>query len=472
VGVTLIADEVGSMPPDGRTGRGRPLTLVAGAGAVVVGAVYPVTASLVSPVALPAVGVAILLFVISLRRPGVGVAVAFVLASLTPGLAGSRSWVPGVVWTATLVAVLAASRPALRAGEPAASLPPLGLPVLLYGGTMMAAYAVSPAPELGFHLLRNAVAGILLFLVASTSLRSWQDITTALRGTSLSALIVGGLACLQYLRGASTGIGFVTSSGVLVARETAGFIHPNLLGGFLVALVPLAAGAAIIDRPWRLVHVTGLVLALGGIYLSFSRGAILAVLLMPLLLLRGRWIALLVPAALITLAVGVPPVMTERFALGGQDGGQIAGRRDIWSTAGSIWIERPLLGTGLGGFPGAYAAVRVSGKQFLPDTRFQPPPHAHNLELQLLAEQGLVGFCAFGAVVVTTGRHVRRLRSSRSRRQAALGAALLAWLAGILLHNLFDATLVENAGVQFWGVLGLLSAAIRLGRAEAGVGGG
>ncbi len=448
-----------------RTGRGLLWTALTGAAAVLLGALYPASASVVGPWALPAAVAGAVLLALSVRRPGVGLAVAFVLTSLNPGLVGRGAWIPGVVWTALLMALLAL-RPAVSGDGRPPGLPPMTLPVLGYGATVLVAYAASPAPQLGLPLLRATVSGIALFVVAASTLRSWSDITSALFGTSLAAVVVGGLACLEHLGRLSTDVGFITSTGALVGRATGGLGHPNLLGGFLVVLVPLAAVAAVVDRRWRLLHLAGLLLAVGGIYASFSRGALLALLLMPFPLLRGRWLLSLVPAAVLALAIGVPSVMTERFTLGDQGGAEVAGRRDIWSTAGAIWLERPLLGTGLGGFPGTYAAVRVVGKQFLPDTRFEPPPHAHNLELQLLAEQGLVGFTAFGAVAATAWWSAAGLRRSRQRAYALLGGALLASLSGVFVHDLFDVTLVENAGVQVWGVLGILSAAAGLAQAE------
>lgn len=365
---------------------------------------------------------------------------------------------PGVAW----IALLLASQ-VLRPGDAAEGgtgrrLPSLSLSVLVYGATMLAAFALSPATDLGLPILRSTISGILLFLVAATALRSWSHLGDALVGLSAAALLVGGVACLEHVTGASSGVGFVTSTGALVNRVTAGFGHPNQLGGFLVVLIPISFAAAVIDRRWRIVHLVGVIMGVGGVYASFSRGALLALAIMPLLLLRGRWLLLLAPVAVVGLSVGVPSVMAERFELGDRDGAQIAGRTDIWSTAAAIWLERPLLGAGLGSFPGTYATVRVSGKQFLPDTRFSPPPHAHNLELQLLAEQGLVGLTAFGFVAVKAGQSARRLSRERHRAAAALGSGLLAMLVGTLVHNLFDVTLLENTGVQFWGALGLLSA--------------
>lgn len=467
MGLTLQSPRVDSRPEPAPGARRRsdalwaPLAL---AGSVLIGLTYAATAAVVGPWTLPALLVAAGLAAASLARPGVGVAVAFFLTALNPGLAGQTAWVYGAGWGVLLFALLVL-RPGVAADGPG-RLPPLGLPVLVYGVAVLGAFAASPATDLGLPIVRSTLTGVLLFLVAGWSLRTRSDVTTALLGLSGAAVITGGLACLQQVVGASTSSGFITSTGSLVSRVAGGFNHPNQLGGFLVLLVPLTCAAALIDRRGRLVHLAGLVLAVGGISASFSRGALLALVVTPLVLLRGRWLLLLAPAAVLALGVGVPSVMTERFALGGQEGAEIAGRRDIWSAASSIWAERPLLGTGLGGFPGTYAEVRVPGKQFLANTQFEPPPHAHNLGLQLLAEQGLVGFTAFSTVAALAARHALRLRRSADRFSALLGGALLASLLGLLVHNLFDVTVLENGGVLLWGVLGLLSAVVALDRAE------
>lgn len=454
--LTLRAENSFIAAPGARPGI--PWTALAIVAAVLIGALYPVTALVVGPFGLPAAVLALLLVAVSRRRPGLGVALAFLLTSLTPGLVGPRAWMPGVAWTVLLFAMLVLRPTNAAADGSVLRLPPMALPVLVYAATVLVAYAVSPAPDLGLPILRSTVSGVLLFVVAAMTLRSWPDITTVLRGSSGAAALVGGFACLQHVLGLTTGIGFITSTGALIDRATAGFGHPNLLGGFLVVLVPLAAAAAVLDRRWRLLHLAGMVLALGGIYFSFSRGALLAVLVMPFLLARGRWLLVLAPVTFLASLVALPAVVSERFVVGGADSAEVAGRLDIWSTAAAIWREQPLLGAGLGSFPGSYAAVRVSGKQFLPDTPFEPPPHAHNLELQLLAEQGLVGLVSFVALLATAGWSAVRLRKARERRQRVLGAALLASLVGLLVHNQFDVTLLENTGVQVWGMLGLLSA--------------
>lgn len=451
-----------------RPAPARAWTPLAAVAVVVVGAAYPLTAARFGPVALPAAVLGVAALAVAAQRPPLGVALAFVLTSLTPGLVGPKAWLPGAAWIGALFVLVVASREALS-GRRAIALPPLSVAALVFLGTVLFAFALSPDRASGLPIFRTTVTGVVLFFVAASVLSTEGDVLVALRGAAAAGVLVGGYATLQRVLGVSTGVGFITSTGALVDRVNGGFGEPNLLGGFLVMLVPLAAVAAVVDRRWRLVHIAALALSLGGIYASFSRGALIAVLVVPFIVIRGRWLLVLVPAAVLLLGAAVPSVMAERFAVANAEGGELAGRRDIWNTALAVWKEDPIVGVGLGGFPKAYASARVVGKQFLPDTRFVPPPHAHNLGLQLLAEQGVVGAAAFGLLFGRAAWAAVMTRRSMRDRRSLLAAGVLAALAAMAVHNIFDVTLVENAGIQFWGILGILSALVALDRERVDV---
>jgi O-antigen ligase len=135
-------------------------------------------------------------------------------------------------------------------------------------------------------------------------------------------------------------------------------------------------------------------------------------------------------------------------------------RTDIWRAAVTIWEQHPVLGVGVGGFPLAYAETPIPGKLFLPNTVFQPPPHAHNLFLNILAEQGIIGFVVFLLVVLIALRACVRLRAGPDRFMRMLGTGLLAALLAFLVHNLFDVTLFDSVtGPYVFVLLGLVAAA-------------
>jgi O-antigen ligase len=95
----------------------------------------------------------------------------------------------------------------------------------------------------------------------------------------------------------------------------------------------------------------------------------------------------------------------------------------------------------------------------LPNTALQPPPHAHNLLLQSLSEQGIIGTLALLAVLAAAFRTALRLRRLEDPALSLLGSAGLASLTAFLVHNQFDVTPLEGTGIYFWALLGLLSAA-------------
>jgi putative inorganic carbon (HCO3(-)) transporter len=260
----------------------------------------------------------------------------------------------------------------------------------------------------------------------------------------------------------------VTSSGELVARVTAGFGSPNQLAGFLVASLPLAlAGLAIHRRAWAL-YAPAAALAAFGVYVSFSRGALIGMALVPFVFLRGRQLLAAVPLLAALVLALTPSLLEERFETLTSGGGEIATRVDIWDTSVAIWQAEPVTGAGLGSFPEAYAQARVPGKQFLPHTQFEPPPHAHNVFLQILAEVGIVGLAAFLALLAGALPLAARLRRHGEAWIRWTGAGVLASLVAFLAHNIFDVTLFQpETSVIFWVTLGLLSALAAVGTDRA-----
>jgi O-antigen ligase len=320
-------------------------------------------------------------------------------------------------------------------------------------------------------VIRSLITGIALFWVVTTRVRTRAQAMWVLGGLSTGGAIVGSFAVLQHVLGTSSRVAFATSTGEIIGRVDAGFGHPNQMAGFLVLLVPLALAGVILQRRGRLLYGMAALLAVVAIYLSFSRATLLALAVVPLVLLRGRHLLLAVSVLVVLVAVATPGLLRERFLTLTSDRPEVTVRGDIWRTAEQIWAQHPLTGTGLGSFPRAYAEARVPGKTFLPATDLEPPPHAHDIFLNVLAEQGLLGCTALLAVLVAAFTRAVGLRRSSQWWVRLLGRAILASLAAFMVHNLFDVTLAENTQVYLWGLLGLLSALAAVdGRAEAGLG--
>lgn len=139
-------------------------------------------------------------------------------------------------------------------------------------------------------------------------------------------------------------------------------------------------------------------------------------------------IGLVVATVVILAATAVlTPIVVKRAGEGGEDL-----RTEFAVIALRIFGESPIVGTG----PGTWVIQRVG------ETRSPEPdyyiPHAHNLEVQTLAEQGIVGAIAGAILVISLARLIRN-----GARHADPTRRRWAWAAGIgltyfVLHQLLD----------------------------------
>jgi O-antigen ligase len=418
------------------------------------GAAFAASAWALSPLLVPAAIGGIALVMVTLRRPEVGIAAAFLLVPLSNlGLTGHPPWLLTSLWALFLCA--------LGLWRHWGEWPPLTTALLFNLLVALVGFAiVGGATTNGLPEIRATVVGLLYFTGLALLVRTRAQVMVALGGISAAIVLVGLLALQERVSGAPTSVAFFTPDGELVGRIAAGFGQPNELGGFLVLLVPFAiAGALLASRTTRWFHLAAVGLGVFGIYASFSRAALIALVAVPFVFMRGRrvvWVApLLVGAALLA----TPGLVKERFATLTQSGSEVATRVDFWTTAVNIWQSHPILGVGVGRFPDAYASARVPGRGFLPGSFGEPPPHAHNLLLQYLSTEGLVGLVALLAILGLALAAALALRRRGGRTAYVLGSAFLASLVALLIHNQFDVTLLEGTGMYFWAMLGLLAAA-------------
>lgn len=112
----------------------------------------------------------------------------------------------------------------------------------------------------------------------------------------------------------------------------------------------------------------------------------------------------------------------------------LALRAETWSSALSIWLERPMVGWGPGSFPAVF--------RFQQDVPVFPDPggHAHNLIVQVLLEGGIVGLIALTAAVV--GIVVGITRARRPSPYALMGLAAFGLMSLTDLPSNFPMVLV------------------------------
>jgi O-antigen ligase len=117
-----------------------------------------------------------------------------------------------------------------------------------------------------------------------------------------------------------------------------------------------------------------------------------------------------------------------------------------------MFVQRPLLGWGLGVFPEVYPQFRSFYTNFFVNA-------AHNDYIQLLVETGIVGFAILlWYVVVLYRRALQKTRDWTSDTSGAVALAALLGCTGILVHSFVDFNLQIPANAALFYVLGVIAA--------------
>lgn len=342
---------------------------------------------------------------------------------------------------ALVLTLAAAGAMALLTGRPA--WPPRPTPLFLVGILLIIATT--------FHTLLwdRTIQTVLLLsayaMAGTLTVRSVRDDPRTERALLdaclISGLLVVGFGIVWYFRGSEPGF-YAT---VLVGP----FGYPNAMAGFLL----LAGGAAVASvlgdrsRPERAAAVIGCVLFPAGLYLTRSRGAVLAAcvgVLIWALLERERWwarrwlwggaAALLVAGGLYLMRHRLVGLLWFVWPGGATEGADtsVQWRLSILKWTWAMIRDHPWLGVGPGAFP-----VALIHHQALPYTSGENP---HNLFLEIAAEYGLaVAILAGLALLIClvraamAGHRLPLAHAARTRRMV-----LVAALAAFAVHNGMD----------------------------------
>jgi O-antigen ligase len=168
------------------------------------------------------------------------------------------------------------------------------------------------------------------------------------------------------------------------------------------------------------------------------------------LLLRPRLalpFGLVVVAATLLMdgALGSPLLAKFAQLWDGESGRLWDARLPIWSAAWTSFLSAPLLGHGLHTFD--YTSVDSINARW-----------AHNLYLETLAEQGILGIAALGCLLYCGLSAARNLRRAQGAETRILGCGALAALAGFCFASLIELSFLrEWVVIVLFALLGVIS---------------
>lgn len=348
-----------------------------------------------------------------------------------------------------------------------------------YGSVCAGSLLYAGQTELTREALMNYADGILIALIVTLYVRNMVDFERVVWALIVATFILASLSVWQQLTGGyeDTFAGFARVELRNIHDATRGFrsegpVSANYFGMILVAAVPLAAERMLhaLDRRARAFAAVTLAVALLAIVFTYSRGAIVALAVVSVMMLvswvprrvLGRAIVVGALPAVIAIAFLLPAEYTQRLAALGQvtqvssgssiQDRAIRGRLSEVTSAIMMFGDHPLIGVGYGNFEAHYP--RYAQMVGLDGRREQR--EAHSLYLEVAAETGLVGIVVFGTLVgfaCLTVRSRRRSFLEEGNRAAAhlltgFGISLLGYLVGsIFLHLTYPR--------YFWLMIGL-----------------
>ncbi len=288
------------------------------------------------------------------------------------------------------------------------------------------------------HMFLDAfVKFVLMFLVMINAVRTEKRLRGMLYLVIAAGAFLAYSALSAYRRGAFSVEGYRvrgTFTGTLA--------DPNDTALFLVMMIPLAIALFLAARAKfpRLILVLATLLMTGAIFVTYSRGGFLALLVMSAFLtwkLSRRapiQTAIFAFFALILVAVALPPNYLERLSSitdsSRDTRGSASQRRDLLNQSVEVALTHPLAGIGMGNFP----QVSRSG-------------HAsHNAYTQVASEMGLPALALYLAFIfVALGRLKRIERETRAlagnhdayKRIYFLSIGLQASLIGFMVGSFF-----------------------------------
>ena len=334
--------------------------------------------------------------------------------------------------------------------------------VLLSGLSIL----VSPDRSFSFynyyHLMGRYIAIYYLVIYNIQSLEQMKRLVWCLLGSSVVVVAYG---FYQYIHGVDISA-FEWVDGEqfpdLKMRVFSTMKNPNLLAGFLVVIMALAAGMGLCnERRRQQLLLFSLVAVLGCcLILTYSRGAWLSMVAVfaaygVLYNRKVFWLFLVVP---IFLVCGYEGVMDRLVSIANPTDTSSSLRLALWESTVAMIIDKPILGIGWG----AYWLVYHEYDFFIQNAA-TTIYHAHNMYLHIAAEIGIPGLLIFLTIIYGHGRlALDTIAASNNRWLTGLMLGIASALLGLVVNGFTDYVMYNiQLSMLFWLLNGLVVVAWR-----------
>lgn len=304
--------------------------------------------------------------------------------------------------------------------------------------------------QLGLVFLAVWMTVFMAYLALTTVLVTRQRLETAQFALAVVVGLLGLLAVVQYVLVGFCGItqmplqlwdvvdetvygltGLPVNLHSLGVRPAATFPNPNMLAQFLLLAVPFVAAYGFSGKrsAAKILSRLSLLFAVGGIFVSFSRGAYLALGAIAVVMCIAN-IRRLVPILMVGFSVLMllPDSIYLRLStIGDATDLAINERFEVWGVTMQAVLERPFFGHGIG-IGTIWPRLHECGFS---------APHAHNLFLEFFVEGGLFGLILLLFLLWKLFRTGFEL-IIHAPKTRMYGAAVIAFVGGLCVCGMVD----------------------------------
>ncbi len=267
---------------------------------------------------------------------------------------------------------------------------------------------------------------------------------------------------------------FVTNRDIFLGyritdgRATASLQHANNLSAYLIFVVFVNLWFCLkeVNRKLRIVYEVLFVLSLCSLFLTFSRGAWVAV--MVGLVVFFIWIKaaqkfrffIIISSIIALISVGIFFTIHLKAARLDQQNLHLTAswRTQLWLDSLKMILIRPCFGYG----PNTFMTTFSEFGRLLRGPAYYTPTYAHNCYIQLAAEVGFLGLLAFGTILgalFTNSLKFIRGKVPLDKFQT-LSAAVLSGLLAFLLHSFVDTNFFSLQLVALFWIMAALEVAV------------
>jgi len=327
--------------------------------------------------------------------------------------------------------------------------------VVLFGIVLLYSFITSYTPGSSMLALLIHIAFIVFYFILVNTIKTRQQlyVLAALLVLSTTVTALYGLYQLKTVGATSEAWVDTTLFEDIKARVGSTFENPNVLGEYLVLIIPVAIAMLWGQKNWisKLIILGLSAIMLGCLVYTYSRGAYVGLMLAFALfaVLRDRRFIILGVIGLLMLPFMLPASVINRFAsIGNLNDTSSFYRISVWlgslRLAQDYWLSG--IGLGLEPFNLVYPKYSLNAAYAL---------HSHNIYIQLMIETGIAGLLMFFAIIAVYYKTMLAgFYKTRDRFTSTFMIAIASGMAGYLAQGMVENIWYNNRVLlSFWVML-------------------